>query len=68
MSVVGQSPGDGGESPGGQEITRAGPNLGFGLVADKKTNIGEGLLELNTEGVRRGSGEIVHARSHPEVT
>ena len=45
-----------GESPGGQEITRAGPNLGFGLVADKKTNIGESLLELNAEGVRNEGG------------
>ena len=43
-----------GESPGGQEVTRASRNLGFGLVADKETNIGEGLLELNTERVRNG--------------
>jgi len=49
---LGENPGDGRKSPGGKKVTRAGPNLGFGLVVDKKTNLGEGLLELNTERVR----------------
>ena len=56
---LGESLSDGGEVLGVRETVRAGPGLGFGLVANKIINVRENFLELIAEELSdEWSGEV----------
>ena len=57
--LFGESLGDSGDILRVRMAARAGPSLGFGLVADEVVDVGEDLLELGTEELSDEGGRKV---------